>query len=370
MALFVLMGFITFYSKMSTELYAAAYKWIGRLPGGLAMATVVACGCFGAITGSGTAGTAAMGVIALPEMEKNGYDQKLASGCIAAGGTVGSLIPPSVGFIIYALLADQSIGKLFVAGIIPGVMSVLIYMVLIYGMARIMPQMGPPAPYRTSFVEKMASLKSIWAMVLLFMLVIGGIYGGIFTATEGGGIGAFGAFIIGLARRKLSRKDIVKALEDSVMTVVMLFTILIGAKIFGVFIATSQLPNFLGEYVAGLTLPPIMILLCILGVWLLLGCVMPIVPMILLTLPIFLPIANNLGFNLIWFGVLQVMMVEIAAVTPPIGVNLFVFKSVAPHISMATIYRGVIFFICADIVRVGLIVAFPALALWLPNILR
>ena len=367
--LFVLMGFITFYSGMSEELYGVAYKWVGSLPGGLAMATVVACGLFAAICGTSTAGAATMGAIALPEMEKYKYDIKLATGCIAAGGTVGVLIPPSVMFLLYALLTDQSVGMLFVAGILPGIMSVILYMAVIYGVVRINPKMGPRGP-ASRFIEKLASLKSIWAVLILFVLVIAGIYGGIFTPTEGGGIGAFGAFIIGLARRRLSLQNFRQALHESARVTTMIFMILIGAHIFGSFLAMSQLPFVMADFISGLSLPPMAILVAILITWLILGALMPGIPMVILTVPIYFPIILAMGFDPIWFGVLMVMMLEIACITPPMGINVFVLSGVARHVPMGTIFEGILPFLATDLIRVALVIIFPIIALWLPNLLK
>lgn len=366
--LFMLMGTFCFYSGLSRDLYFAVHRWLGHLPGGLAMATVGACAGFAAVSGSSVATAATMGAVALPEMERYKYDPRLSTGCIAAGGTIGILIPPSIGFVIYGILTDQSIGKLFIAGLIPGILEALFYMVTIFILCKRNPLMGPPAP-RTGFTEKLLSLRGVWGILALFLLVIGGIYLGVFTPSEAAAIGAFGALIFALGRRKLSWQGFKSSLVDTASNSGMALGILLTSMIFGYFLAVTRLPFELADVIAGLPIPRLGILFLILLVYLVLGCVMPALAMIVLTVPIFYPLAMALGYDALWFGVIIVRIMEMAQITPPIGINVFVIKGVAKDIPMYTIFRGIIPFLVADVLEIALLIAFPQIALLLPSLM-
>jgi tripartite ATP-independent transporter DctM subunit len=367
--LFMLMGLFCFHSELSTDIYNTVRAWMGRLRGGLAMSTVGACAGFAAVSGSSMATAVTMGTIALPEMKKYGYDDGLACGAVASGGSIGILIPPSVPFIIYASLSEQSIGSLFMAGVIPGILEALLYIITIYIICRINPSLGPKGPAST-FKEKIVSLKGTWGILVLFSLVIGGIYFGIFTPTEAAGVGAFGALLLGLIKRKLTWNKILICLADATKNTSILFLMLIGANIFGYFLTMSQIPTLLADLIVGLPIPNALTIWMILLVYVVLGGIMPIMPAIILTVPVFLPVVESLGYSPIWFGVLVVTMAEIGQITPPVGINVFVLSSVAKDVSLSKIYKGIIPFITADVVRVILLFFIPALSLWLPSIMK
>jgi C4-dicarboxylate transporter DctM subunit len=364
--LFILMGVVVANTGVSGDLYNTAYKWIGQLRGGLAMASVVACGAFAAISGSSSAGAATMGKVALPEMKRYRYDPKLATGCIAAGGTVGILIPPSLGFILYGILTEQSVGHLFMAGIIPGVLEVVFYVATIYILCQFNPRMGPPGP-KTSFKDKIVSLKNTWHMVILFLLVLGGIYAGIFTPTEAGAVGAFGAIVITAASRRLTlRNSLDSALEAGLTTAMVLF-LLIGAYVFMRFLALSKLPFLLAESIGQLPASPIVILLFVIIFYIIIGMFLDIFSSIILTIPIIYPMIIALGFDPIWYGVIMVRVMEVGLITPPVGLNVFVLAGVADDVPLGAIFRGVLPFVVADILHIALLVAVPALSLFIPS---
>jgi tripartite ATP-independent transporter DctM subunit len=367
--LFVFMGILAFQTKISTDLYNAAYKWVGSFHGGLAISTVGACAGFAAICGESLAASLTMGTTALPEMKRFKYDPGLAAGSVAVGGTLGVLIPPSLVFILYALLADQSVGELFIAGIIPGIILTILLMGYIYIRCLITPSMGPPAP-ATPLREKITSTWQVWPVVVVFVLVIGGIYGGFFTPTEAGAVGAFTMFVMGIVKRRLSLAGLIEALRESMKLVAMGFTILIGANIFGYFLAVSKVPIFMASYVASLPLSPTWIMVVILLIYLLLGCLMPAIPMVILTVPIFFPSIKALGFDPIWFGVITALMFEAAVVTPPVGINVFGLAGVAKDIPMQTIFRGVMPFMLCIFLCIALLMAFPGIVTFLPRLLR
>ena len=367
--LFILMGEFVFVSGLSQSLYSAAYKWLGHSPGGLASATVGACAGFASICGSTVATAVTMGTVALPEMKRYKYLPSLATGCVAAGGTIGTLIPPSVTFIIYGILTEQSIGRLFIAGICPGLLMASLFIISIYVRSRLSPNLGPVGP-KTSLIEKMVSLKGVWGILLLFLLVIGGIYMGIFSPSEAAGIGAFGALVISLARRGITRRGFTEALLDTGKITSMTFLLFIGATIFSSFLAVSRVPLVVADYVSGLPLPPLLILGVILFVYFALGCVIPSWPVLIMITPIFFPAVIALGFDPIWFGVLLVIMCEMGALTPPVGINVYVVAGVAPDTPMSTIFRGVLPFLLMQIICVGLLIAFPQIALFLPNLMK
>jgi C4-dicarboxylate transporter DctM subunit len=366
--MFILMGALCFHAGLSQSLYRTVHNWIGHLPGGLAMATVGACAGFAAISGSSLATAATMGTVALPEMKKYGYDSALATGCIAAGGTLGILIPPSVPMIIYCILTEQSIGALFLAGFIPGILQAIFYMIVIYIVCRRNPKMGPRGSL-TDLKTKFLSIKDSGPVLILFLLVIGGIYAGIFTPNEAAGVGAFAAFIIALAYRKLTKKNFKGSLYETIQTSAMMYIMLLGALIFGYFLAASNLPKALSQYLIELSVDPWVIIVFIVIIYLFLGCVIDSMAMILLTIPIFFPVIQALGFHPIWFGIIVVRMMEIALITPPVGINVFIIKGIAKDVPMSTIFRGIVPFLYADIVHVALLIAVPSISLILPSLM-
>jgi len=366
--LFILMGSFCFHAGLSKDLFDTVHKWLGHFRGGLAMATVGACAGFAAVSGSSLATAATMGTVSLPEMKRYKYDPQLATGAVAAGGTIGILIPPSVILIIYAVLTEQSVGKLFLAGFIPGVLEAVFYIGVIFIICRIRPQMGPPGP-KTSFIEKIKSLKGTWIVILLFLLVIGGLYFGIFSPTEAAGVGAGGAFIFALARRRLHWQNFKESLFATTRTTAMIFAILLGAMIFGYFLAITRLPFELADFIGGLPVNRYIIIIFILVLYLFLGCVMDAMGMILLTVPILFPVAQSLGFDAIWFGIIIVRVFEMASITPPVGLNVFVIKGVAKDVPMGVIFRGIVPFLMADFVHVALLIAVPQVALFLPGLM-
>jgi tripartite ATP-independent transporter DctM subunit len=363
--LFILMGVVVSNTGVAKDLYYTANKWLGQFQGGLAMATVVACGGFAAITGSSPATAATMGKVALPEMQKYKYDLRLTTGSVAAGGTIGILIPPSMGFILYGILTEESVGKLFMAGIIPGILEILFYVGTILIICRISPSMGPASP-KVSIREKVKSLRFTWAMLCLFFLVIGGIYDGWFTPTEAGAIGAFGAIIISFIAGKLTRENLLAAILEAAQTTAMIAMIISGAFILMKFMAVSRLPDLLAGFIGGLPFPPLVILMLIILLYIILGMFLDAPSAMVLTLPILFPVILSLGIDPIWYGVIMVRVIEVGLVTPPMGMNVFVLSSVTKT-PLGIIFRGVVPFLIADIFHIALLIAFPALSLFLPN---
>jgi len=361
--LFILMGTVVAASGISKDLYEAVRKWIGHVRGGLAMATVGACGLFAAVCGDSIATAVTMGKIAHPEMRRYNYDDRLSSGAIAAGGTIGILIPPSTGFILYALLTEQSVGHLFMAGVIPGILEVLFYMAAIFIVCRINPGMGPPGP-RVSFREKVEGSFTIWPMVLIFLLIMGGIYGGIFTPTEAGAIGAFGAFVVGFALSGLKWPGVKSAITETASNTAMILYLLVGAYIFMRFTAVSNLPAYLSDLIIGIQVPPIFIIIGLLFVYIILGSFLDVLIVIILTTPIVFPTILALGYDPIWWGVIMVRIMEIGMVTPPYGINLFVLAKTI-KVPLGTVYRGVAPFVLADLLHISLLVAVPEISLFL-----
>jgi len=366
--LFVLMGNFVTQSRLSQELYAAAYAFLGHRKGGLAMSTIVACGGFGAVCGSSLATTATMCKVAYPEMRKLGYSQTLASGSIAAGGTLGILIPPSVVMVVYAILTQQSIGKMFAAGILPGLLAIGLYLLAVRWTIWRNPADGPPGE-RMTWPQRLRALREVWGVLVLFGVVMGGIYGGIFSSTEAAGIGACGAFLFALLRRRLTWPVLSSVLVESARTTGMLFLVLIGALMFANFINFTSLPGDLQHWVRQLNMHPIMVIVLICAIYIVLGCVLESMSMILLTVPVFYPLVQHLGFDLIWFGIIVVVVTEISFITPPVGMNVMVLKSLLPEVPMRTLFRGVAPFVVADVIRLGVLVAFPSIALLLPRFL-
>jgi len=366
---FILMGELCFHAGLSEKLYRVTYKWVGHLRGGLSMATVLACGAFSAVSGSSLATAATMGAVSLPEMRRYKYADTLATGSIAAGGTIGILIPPSVILIIYGILVEVSIAELFFAGVIPGLISLVYYLIAIHIWTRLNPKVGPTGPI-SGFGEKVRSLKDTWEVLCLFLLIMGGIYGGLFTPTEAGAIGASGALLFGLIRKRLSWKNLYDSLLATGRTTSMAFLVVIGTAIYGYFLTSTQLPMELANFVIGLEVPPYVILLAIIMACFALGCVMGTLPLVFITVPIFAPVVETLGYDLIWFGVIVVVVSEIGLITPPVGMNVFIMKGVAGDVPLGTIFRGIFPFLIADFARLVTLIAFPALTLFLPQLLR
>jgi C4-dicarboxylate transporter DctM subunit len=364
--LFVLMGNLVNHAGLSRDLYAASNAFVGHRRGGLAMATIIACGGFAAVCGSSLATAATMATIALPSMRRFGYAEALSTGSVAAGGTLGILIPPSVIMVIYGTMTETSIGQLFVAGILPGTLGILLYVLAVLTVVTIDPKAGPAGP-RLSWGERFRALRDVWAILGLFILVIGGIYLGVFTPTEAAGIGAAGAFVIALLRGSLTFKTLVGVLAETARTTAMLLAVLVGALIFSNFINVAGLPEAIVSGIRALDVPPLGVILLLLCFYLVLGCVFDALAMILLTIPVFFPLVQGLGFDPVWFGIVVVVVVEISLITPPIGMNLFVIRSVLKDVPMTTIYRGIVPFIVADIVRLAIIVLIPAFVLFLPS---
>ena len=367
--LFVLMGNLVTRAGMSTELYQAAYAFIGHRRGGLAMSTVLACAGFGAISGSSIATAATMARVAMPEMRRFGYDKSFAAGTIAAGGTLGILIPPSVIMVIYGIMTEQSIGALFAAGVVPGIVATLFYLGTAWNCVRRNPALGPPGE-RTSWAGRLTALRHIWGVVVLFLIVMGGMYGGLFTPTEAAGVGAMGGFLFALARGRLTPKILLEVLTESAQMTAMLFTILIGASIFANFVNFTSLPQDLQAFVSQFNVHPMMVVVAICFIYVILGTAMEELSMILLTVPIFFPLIVHLGLDPIWFGVLIVCVVEIGMISPPVGMNIFVISSLLPDVPTTGIWRGVMPFLFADILRLALLIAFPSITLWLPKLLN
>ena len=364
--LFVLMGEAAYRARLSRDLYFGMNKILGGIPGSLAMATVGGCAGFAAISGSSLATAATMGSVALAEMRKFRYNPKLATGCIAAGGSIGILIPPSVVLVLYAVMTEESIGRLFMAGFFPGILEASLYMLTIFIMTRFRPDWAPPGP-KVTWRERFSGFKTIWVAGCLFLVVIGGIYVGIFTPTESAAVGALGAFFIMVVRGLANRQTVMDSLFSAGRTTGMIFAILIGAMLLNFFLGITKVPMALATFVGGLKVPPLAIIFAILFIYLLLGCIMDSLPMILLTVPIFFPLVLEMGFDPIWFGILMVRVVEIGLITPPIGLNVFVISGVAQDVPLYDIFRGIVPFLAADIVCISLLVVFPQISLFLPN---
>jgi tripartite ATP-independent transporter DctM subunit len=364
--MFMLMGAFVSVSGVSKELFRAANATIGHLRGGLGMATVLACGGFAAICGSSVATAATFSTVAYPEMRRYGYPQSFSAGVIAAGGTLGAMLPPSTVLAVYAVITQQDIGKLFMAGVLPGLLAMSMYVLTIGIIVFVRPNMLPAGTARP-WSERLVALKDVWPSLVLFVFVIGGLYGGFFTPTEAGGMGAGGAFLLGIIRRKLDRAGIRTALLQATRTAAAVFTVLIGALLFGYFLTITQTPQKLTAFVTGLGLNRYTVLALIMLMYLVLDCLMDAMAMIILTVPIIFPVITQLGFDPIWFGVIIVMTVELGLIHPPVGMNVFVIKSVVPEVTFTTIFKGVIPFVVTDIIRLVILIAFPMIALWLPG---
>lgn len=369
-AMFVWMGFLAYYSGIGTRLYVFAYKLIGHHPGGLAIATQAACAVFGAICGSNTATAATMGAIALPEMKKYRYESSLATASVAAGGVLGVLIPPSVIFIVYGMATEQSVGKLFIAGIFPGILLMLLYMAVIYILASRNPDLAPPGP-KTGWKERLSALKGgLWEVMAIFLISMGGLFAGWFTPTEAGAVGAAGVLAVSLLGRSLKWEGFRKSLLDATRTTAMIMFMVAGAVIFGRFMAVSRVPFELASWAGALPLPAFAVMGIILFIYLVLGCFIDALAMILLTIPIFYPVAvTTLGYDPIWFGVIIVMVVAMGVITPPVGMNVYIIKGVAPEIPLETIFKGIWPFLIAIVVCCAILMVFPQVVTFLPGFL-
>ncbi len=364
--MFVLMGNLASMSGMSRDLYGAAYAWFGHWRGGLASATIAACAGFAALSGSSVASAVTMGRVALPEMRRYAYHPRLATGAIAAGGTLGILIPPSTGFVIYAILTEESIGRLFLAGVLPGLLLTALFMAAIAIQTRFRPSLGPPGPV-LGLGERIRATARASAMIGIVVLTIGGIYSGFFTAGEAAGVGAFLAFVLALARRSVSPSSLNRTLLETVRTSAFAFLILIGAHIFNPFLALTQIPNDLAELLIGTELSRLGILAILLAAFIVLGMFLEGFAILVLTLPIVHPLIVELGYDPIWFGVLMVIVLEMGLISPPVGVNVFVVKGIAEDVPMRDIFIGILPFWAAMVVCMVVLVMFPEIALFLPN---
>ncbi len=366
--LFIIMGYLGFHSGLTKDIFYTARQWFGHLPGGLAIATTYGCAGFAACTGSSVASAAVMGKMAIPEMRKYGYESGFAAGAVAAGGTIATLIPPSVPLVIYGIITEQSVGFLLMAGFLPGILSAIIYAFMIQIRVKFKPSLAPPlekAPWKIRLI----SLKSTWGIVAILALMLGGIYTGVFTPTEAGGAGAAGVFFIGLFTRRLDFKKFKAALMETGRATVMIFAIIVGILIFVRFLALTGLPAAFSEMVVALPVPRIFILGGILGLFVFLGMFLDLIGMMLLALPIVFPPIIALGYDPIWFGVIVVKMGEICLITPPVGLNVYVVNSVAPDIPSQTIFKGIIPFLCMDFLTLALLIAFPQIVTFLPSLM-
>lgn len=364
--LFILMGNVASVTGMSRKLYDAAYAMIGQIRGGLASATVLACGGFAALSGSSVASALTMGKVSLAQMDRFNYDPRLATGVVAAGGTLGILIPPSTGFVIFAILTEQSIGRLFLAGVLPGILLLTMFVLTVSILCWLKPEFGPPGP-RTTISEKARSLVGAMPILIVILVTIGGIYGGLFSPVEAAGVGAGLVIAYGAVTRTLSFKDFWLSARDSVVTTATVMLILIGAHMINPFLALSHIPDVVGQALTSLELGMLGTLLVILAIYMVLGCFLEGFAMLVLTLPIFFPVVVQLGIDPIWFGVLVVLTLEMGLISPPVGINVFIVKSVAPNVELGQIFRGVIPFWIAMLVTLGILIAFPQLSLLLPN---
>ncbi len=368
--LFILMGSLATQASLTTDLYHAAYLWLGRLRGGLAMATTLASAAFGAACGSTVVNAAVFTRIALPEMTKFGYSKRLAAGCIAASGTLASLIPPSILMVVYAILTEQSVGRLLIAGFLPGLLSAAIYMLGIYIRVRRNPDLAPIPDLKISWEERWKSLYGVWGIVFLFLLVIGGIYSGLFTPTYAGAIGAFGAFVIVLGKRRLTRQTLIETFKDAGITTSVIFIIVIGGIMFARFLTYTGLVANISEALLALELGKYTYLMCYAVIYLILGMLIDPIAIMVMTLPVMLPIMIGVGFDPIWLGVISIKLAEISLITPPVGLNVYVVRSASPiPLSLEDVFAGIMPFLLLDFITLGLLIAFPQIVLLLPNLM-
>ncbi|MDA8134053.1 MAG: TRAP transporter large permease [Desulfobacteraceae bacterium] len=366
--LFMFMGQISFYSGISRRLYDSAYVMMGARKGGLAMATVAACAGFATISGSTNATAATMATVTIPEMKRYKYDMGLAAGTVAAAGSLGILIPPSTIFIVYGILTEQSIGKLFMAGILPGILLSFLFMMAIHLRVRKHPEMGPAGP-KTTLIQKIKSLSGIFEALVIFSFVMGGLFFGFFTPTEAAATGAFFTLLVSVVRRQLSWQNFLKSIADTTRLSCMVMVIVAGATVFGHFMAVTRIPFTLSHWVGNLPLPPMLIMIVIITIYIIGGCFMDGFALIMLTVPIFFPVATTLGFDPIWFGVIIVLVAEMGVITPPVGINVYVVYGVAKTIPLETIFKGVAPFLMALIICNLLLLFFPQIATFLPGLM-
>ena len=368
--LFILMGSLATQARLTTDLYTAAYNWLGRLHGGLAMATTVASAAFGAACGSTVVNAAVFTRIALPEMTRFGYDKRLAAGCVAASGTLASLIPPSILMVIYAIITEQSVATLMVAGLVPGILSAVIYMVGIYVRVRINPKIAPMPDIEITRREKWESLYGVWGITFLFALVIGGIYAGWFIPTYAGAIGAFGAFVIVIAKRRFTRKGMVDTFKDAGVTTTTIFIIVIGGILFARWLTYTGLVADISDTMLAMQLPPYMYLACFAVIYLILGMLIDPIAIMVMTLPVMFPIMTGVGYDPIWLGVISIKLAEISLITPPVGLNVYVVRSASPiPLSLEDVFAGVMPFLLLDVVTLALLIAFPQIVTFLPTLM-
>lgn len=370
--LFVLMGQFAFNSGISSRLYDTAYKFLGSTRGGLAMATVSACTAFGAVCGSSPATAATMATVGLPEMKRYNYADELASGAVASGGGLGMIMPPSVVLIVYGVLTEQSIGALFVAGIIPAIVMTILFIICIYIQCRIAPEQGPPGE-KFTWKQKMKSLSGMGDTLTVFLLVMGGLFFGLFTPTEAAAVGAFGVLAVAVIRRRMSWQGFVKSLYETLRTSCMIMFLIAGAVVFGKFLAVSRIPFDIANWIGGFNLPPFLVLSAVVGVYLLGGCIMDALALVMLTIPIFYPVIVHLGYDPIWFGIIIVLVTQMGVITPPVGINVYVVygvaKSVTGGIALEAIFKGIVPFLIAVIVGTILMAVFPQIILFLPRLM-
>jgi C4-dicarboxylate transporter DctM subunit len=367
--LFVFMGYLAFSAGIAERLYNAAYKWVGHWPGGLAIATIGADELFAAICGSNTATAATMGAVALPQMEKYNYDTRLSSGTVVTGGTLGTVMPPSVVIIVIGLQTEQSIAKLFLGGILPAILLGILFVLTILILCRLNPDFGPPGP-KTTFKEKIKSLPGVIEAIAIFILVIGGLFIGLFTPTEAGAVGVFCTFIVAMATRKLTWKGLVNSILETLKISCMVFVLVTGAIIFGRFLAVTRIPFLVADFAASLPVSPYVILAFVLAIYLIGGCVMDALGFLVLTIPIFFPLGIALGFDPVWYSIILTMVTTLGAITPPVGVNIYVVKALAPEIPLGRIFKSVSFFLMACIVSIIILIIFPQIILFIPEMLH
>jgi C4-dicarboxylate transporter DctM subunit len=365
--LFVFMGYLAFSAGIAERLYNAAYKWVGHWPGGLAIATIGADELFAAICGSNTATAATMGAIALPQMKKYNYDTRLSSGTVVTGGTLGTVMPPSVVIIVIGLQTEQSIARLFLGGIFPAILLGMLFVLTILVLCRLNPTFGPPGP-KTSFTEKLKSLIGVIEALAIFVLVIGGLFIGFFTPTEAGAVGVFCTFVVALVARRLTWNGLRNAILETLKISCMVFVLVTGAIIFGRFLAVTRIPFIVADFAASLPVSPFIILAFVLFIYLIGGCVMDALGFLVLTIPIFFPLGMALGFDPIWYSIILTMVTTLGAITPPVGVNIYVVKALAPEIGLGTIFKSVSFFLLACIVSMVILIIFPQIVLFIPGL--
>ena len=368
--LFILMGALATQAGLTGELYAAAHAWLGRLPGGLAMATTLASAAFGAASGSTVVNAAIFTKMAMPEMTAYGYDKRLSAGCIAAAGTLASLIPPSILMVIYGLITEQSIGKLLIAGLVPGLLSAGMYLLVIWAWVKLRPEIAPTVDFRLSLAEKVRALRGVWGIGVLFVLVIGGIYTGYFAPTYAGAVGAFGAFLIVAAKRRLSRETLIDTFKDAGITTSTIFIIVIGGILLARFLTYAGLVTNLSDWLLGLELPALMYLLSFAILFLILGCFIEPIAIMVMTLPVMFPIMVSVGYDPIWLGVISIKLAEMSLLTPPVGLNVYVVRSASPvPLTLEQVFAGVTPFLLGDVVMLAVLIAFPSIVTFLPDLM-